>query len=66
VHRTGVHGGPDPRIVGAVLAVAFVFGSAVLLAEAFGGGGGDDGGHNAGMAAAAIVAGSSISAAGAP
>ncbi len=65
VHRTGVHGGPDPRIVGAVLAVAFVFGSAVLLAEAFGGGG-DDGGHNAGMAAAAIVAGSSISAAGAP
>ncbi len=65
VHRTGVHGGPDPRIVGAVLAVAFVFGSAVLLAEAFGGGD-DDGGHAAGMAAAAIVAGSSISAAGAP
>ncbi len=36
VHRTGVHGGPDPRIVGAVLAVAFVFGSTVLLAELLG------------------------------
>jgi Domain of unknown function (DUF4396) len=34
VHRTGVHGGPDPRVVGAVLAVAFVFGVAVLVAEA--------------------------------
>ncbi len=36
VHETGVHGGPDPRIVGAVLAVAFVFGSTVLLAEVLG------------------------------
>jgi hypothetical protein len=34
VHRTGVHGGPSPRLVGTILAVAFVFGSAVLLAEA--------------------------------
>jgi uncharacterized protein DUF4396 len=34
VHRTGVHGGPNPRLVGAVLAVAFVFGTAVLIAEA--------------------------------
>jgi hypothetical protein len=34
VHRTGIHGGPSPRIVGAVLAAAFVFGSAVLIAEA--------------------------------
>src|SRR4051812_6687272 len=34
VHRTGVHGGPDPRVLGGVLAVAFVFGSAVLIAEA--------------------------------
>jgi hypothetical protein len=31
VHRTGIHGGPDPRIVGAVLAAGFVFGSVVLL-----------------------------------
>jgi hypothetical protein len=33
VHRTGIHGGPDPRVVGAVLAVGFVFGTAVLIAE---------------------------------
>jgi hypothetical protein len=36
VHETGIHGGPSPRLVGAVAAVAFVFGSAVLLGEAFG------------------------------
>jgi hypothetical protein len=34
VHKTGVHGGPSPRIVGAVAGLAFVFGAAVLLAEA--------------------------------
>src|SRR5215213_2930845 len=34
VHRTGVHGGPSPRVVGSILAVAFVFGSTVLVAEA--------------------------------
>jgi hypothetical protein len=34
VHRTGIHGGPNPRLVGAILAVAFVFGTAVLIAEA--------------------------------
>jgi len=33
VHRTGVHGGPSPRVVGAIVAAAFVFGSAVLIAE---------------------------------
>ena len=37
VHETGIHGGPDTRIVGAVTALAFVFGSAVLIAEAFSG-----------------------------
>lgn len=31
VHETGIHGGPDPRLVGAVTVVAFVFGLAVLL-----------------------------------
>ncbi len=36
VHETGIHGGPSPRLVGALAAVAFVFGSAVLLGEAFG------------------------------
>lgn len=34
VHETGIHGGPSPRLVGAVLAVAAVFGSAVLIGEA--------------------------------
>src|SRR5919205_754338 len=33
VHRTGVHGGPNPRLVGVILAIAFVFGTAVLIAE---------------------------------
>ncbi|HET6831986.1 MAG TPA: DUF4396 domain-containing protein [Solirubrobacterales bacterium] len=37
VHATGVHGGPSPRLVGAITATAFVFGSAVLIAEAIGG-----------------------------
>lgn len=36
VHETGVHGGPPIRLVGAVAAVAFVFGAAVLVAEAVG------------------------------
>ena len=36
VHATGIHGGPDTRLVGAIAAVAAVFGSIVLLAEAFG------------------------------
>lgn len=37
VHRTGVHGGLPPRVVGAVAAGALLFGSAVLIAEAVGG-----------------------------
>jgi hypothetical protein len=36
VHHTGIHGGPDTRVVGAVTAAAAVFGAVVLLAEAFG------------------------------
>jgi hypothetical protein len=35
VHETGIHGGPPTRVVAAVAAVAGVFGTAVLLAEAF-------------------------------
>ena len=42
VHRTGIHGGPSPRLVGAIVVVAFVFGTAVLIAEAFDD---DDGGQ---------------------
>jgi Domain of unknown function (DUF4396) len=34
VHETGIHGGPSPRLVGAITAVAGVFGVAVLIAEA--------------------------------
>ena len=34
VHRTGVHGGPSPRLVGAIVAIGFLFGAAVLIAEA--------------------------------
>jgi hypothetical protein len=44
VHRTGVHGGPNTRVVGAIVAVAFVFGATVLIAEAF-----DDGGSGSDM-----------------
>jgi hypothetical protein len=47
VHETGIHGGPSPRLVGAVAAVAFVFGAAVLLAEAFDS---DDGGQDSARA----------------
>jgi hypothetical protein len=31
VHETGIHGGPPVRLVGAVAAIAFVFGAAVLV-----------------------------------
>jgi hypothetical protein len=34
VHKTGIHGGPSPRLVGTVLVIAAVFGSTVLVAEA--------------------------------
>jgi len=33
LHQTGIHGGPSPRVVGAIAAVAFVFGTAVLVGE---------------------------------
>jgi hypothetical protein len=62
VHETGIHGGPPVRLVGAVAAVAFVFGSAVLLAELIDGGGTE--GHNGGGEEAAAVRGLAISAGG--
>jgi len=34
VHETGIHGGPPTRVVAVVAAVAAVFGTAVLIAEA--------------------------------
>jgi hypothetical protein len=41
LHRTGIHGGPSPRLVGVALAVAFMFGAAVLVAEALNGSSGN-------------------------
>ena len=37
VHETGVHGGPSPRLIGAIAAVAGVFGTVVLVAEVLSG-----------------------------
>ena len=34
VHETGIHGGPDPKVVGAIAVVAGLFGIVVLLADA--------------------------------
>ena len=39
VHETGVHGGPSPRVVGAIVVVLAVFGTAVLLGEGLSEGG---------------------------
>jgi Domain of unknown function (DUF4396) len=36
VHETGIHGGPSPRVVGSIAAVAATFGTIVLVAEALG------------------------------
>ncbi len=36
VHATGIHGGVSPRAVGVVAAVAFAFGSSVLVTELLG------------------------------
>ena len=37
VHETGVHGGPSPRLIGAMATVAAVFGTVVLVSEALSG-----------------------------
>jgi len=36
VHETGIHGGPPAKLVGAITASAFIFGSITLLVEVFG------------------------------
>ena len=36
VHATGIHGGPSPRVVGIIAAIAFVFGVTVLGIELLG------------------------------
>ena len=45
VHETGIHGGPPVKAVAIATAIAFVFGTSVLIAEAIGNG---DGGHGGG------------------
>jgi len=47
VHETGIHGGPSPKVVGAVMAVAAVFGTVVLVAEVFDNDDEHRGGHEA-------------------
>lgn len=54
VHRTGVHGGLPPRVVGTAAAAAFLFGAAVLIAEAAGGSG--EPAHGGGTTAARTAA----------
>jgi len=36
VHETGIHGGPDPKVVGGIAALAGAFGIVVLVADALG------------------------------
>jgi hypothetical protein len=36
VHETGIHGGPSPRLVGAITVLGAIFGAAVLLGELIG------------------------------
>ena len=65
VHNTGIHGGPPVKLVGIVAAVAFVFGTTVLVVDLLDG---DemDGGHGGATAAeAAPVRGLAVSSDGA-
>ncbi|HEV2777258.1 MAG TPA: DUF4396 domain-containing protein, partial [Solirubrobacteraceae bacterium] len=64
VHETGIHGGPSPRVVGILAALAFAFGSAVLLAELFDGSADAGGGHGSMAASAAPSHGEEEAAAG--
>ena len=48
VHATGIHGGPSPRLVGALVAIGFVFGASVLVAEALAEDDDPPAGHDAG------------------
>ena len=54
VHKTGVHGGIPPRVVGVGVVIMAIFGSTVLIAEGFSGetgGHGDEMAHGGGTAA---------------
>src|SRR5919112_1546791 len=54
VHNTGIHGGPNVKVVGAIAVAAAIFGTAVLAIQAFGG---EDEMHGGGHGAAAEVRG---------
>ncbi len=58
VHETGIHGGPSPRTVGVAAAVAFVFGTSVLVVDTVNG----DDSMGGGMAAGSEPAGLASSA----
>jgi hypothetical protein len=62
VHQTGIHGGPPTRLVAAIAAVAAVFGTVVLTAEAIDSNGGDMAGHGESAAGADPVRGLAVSA----
>lgn len=64
VHKTGIHGGPPIRVVAVAAALAFVFGTTVLVAEAVSGD--EMGGHadHMGGADAAAVRGLAVSSGG--
>ena len=53
VHKTGVHGGLPPRVVGAGVIAMAIFGSTVLIAEGFSG---EEAGHGGDMAAGGEMA----------
>ena len=53
LHQTGIHGGPSPRVVGAIAAVGFVFGVGVLAGELFGAD--DDTSHDAAATPASLT-----------
>ena len=62
VHETGIHGGPPTRVVAAVAAVAAVFGTVVLTAEAINSdGGGNMAEHDEGSTNPGAVRGLAVS-----
>jgi hypothetical protein len=53
VHETGIHGGPSPRLIGALAVAMALFGTTVLVAEGFSGD--DEPAHDGGGHAAVTL-----------
>jgi len=53
VHETGIHGGPSPKLVGAIAVAAAIFGTVVLVTGAGGGDDDDEGGEHAALVTSA-------------